>query len=52
MTTALRTVAYSLASFLVVDALGFMGWVLSNQHPVDNAYLGTVTAHIIRLVVG
>jgi len=36
---------------LAVDFLGFVGWVASGQHPVDNFYVGTITAHALQAVI-
>lgn len=38
----------AIVTLIFVDAFGFVVWVYSGQHPVDNAYVGSVTAHIIQ----
>ncbi len=35
---------------IIVDALGFVAWIMSGQVPTDNFYIGTITAHFIKLV--
>ena len=37
---------------LLADVIGFMLWILSEQIPVDNFYLGSITANTLRAVVG
>lgn len=39
----------TVAIFLVSDFVGFLAWAFSGQQPVDSVYLGTFTAHILRL---
>jgi hypothetical protein len=39
-----------IAVALVIDAAGFLLWSISGQTPVDDVYVGTVTAHAIRSV--
>jgi len=36
---------------LMIDALGFMLWAVSGQYPTDSAYVGTITAHVLGLVL-
>lgn len=36
---------------LVVDFFGFAAWVASGQHPTDNFYVGTITAHALQAVI-
>lgn len=36
---------------LVLDFIGFTAWMLSGQHLVDDFYLGTITAHILRAII-
>ena len=36
---------------LLLDVFGFMLWVASGQHPVDDFYLGTITAHVLRAII-
>jgi len=48
----IKKVSFVLFAFiiivLVLDAIGFMFWILSGQHPVDQFYVGSITANIIR----
>ena len=48
----LKIIGYGVVAVLVIDALGLMLWVVSGQHPVDEFYLGTITAHVVAWVVG
>lgn len=36
---------------LAVDFFGFAAWVGSGQHPTDNFYVGTITAHALAAVL-
>lgn len=36
---------------LAVDFFGFAAWVMSGQHPTDNFYVGTITAHALQAVI-
>jgi hypothetical protein len=36
---------------LVIDFLGFTAWIASGQYPVDDFYIGTITAHVLRLII-
>jgi len=32
--------------FLIIDILGAVFWIVMNQTPVDNFYVGTITTHL------
>lgn len=32
-----------------IDFCGFTLWVASGQFPADNFYIGTITAHVLKL---
>lgn len=34
-----------------VDLLGFVAWFYSNQTPVDNFYIGSITANILKNIL-
>ena len=36
---------------LAIDFLGFVGWAMSGQHPVDNFYVGTITTHALQAII-
>ena len=38
-------------AILVLDFVCFWCWIISGQLPVDNFYLGTITAHFISLII-
>lgn len=44
----MKTIATWAGCVLALDALGFMLWAMSGQLPVDQFYIGTITAHIVR----
>ncbi len=41
-----------IAFLLIADVFGFLAWVYSGQMPADNFYLGTITAHALRFILG
>jgi hypothetical protein len=47
----LQTTAGVIGFILLADALFFMLWVLSGQLPVDNVYAGTITSHLLQLII-
>jgi hypothetical protein len=47
----INTSAIILAFVLLVDFLFFCAWVASNQKPVDDFYFGTITAHVVKLLI-
>lgn len=47
----LSTVFTVLAVVLFLDFIVFCGWVASGQKPVDNFYVGTISAHVIGAVI-
>ena len=47
----LKIVGGVITAVLVLDAFGFIAWVLSGQHPLDNFYIGTITAHVLRAII-
>lgn len=46
-----RIVRFLVSLVLLIDALGFIVWVLSGQKPIDGWYIGAVTAHVVRAVI-
>ena len=51
MKNILQIIGGAALGVLLADALGFMLWVLSGQTPLDNFYIGTITAHVVAWVV-
>lgn len=51
MKNTLQIIGGGIIGVLLVDAGGFMLWVVSGQHPLDNFYIGTITAHVVAWVV-
>jgi hypothetical protein len=47
----IKKALFSLFIIFSIDFLGFTFWILSNQKPIDNFYLGTLTAHIINAII-
>ena len=47
----LSFIGWSLVAILSIDALGFIAWAMSGQYPIDGFYVGTITAHLLRLVL-
>ena len=52
MKNFLTTASAILVGYLAIDMLAFIAWALSGQHPVDNFYIGSITAHILRAILG
>ena len=51
MINTIKAAGYIVAAVMMLDVFGFMAWILSGQYPVDNFYLGTITAHILRAIL-
>lgn len=49
MARFLEYAALTAAAIVAVDFAGFTMWVASGQFPVDDFYIGTITAHVLRL---
>jgi hypothetical protein len=49
MKKILQTIGTVALVIMMIDMIGFMAWVYSGQHPMDNFYVGTITAHILKL---
>jgi len=41
---------WALLLLLAIDAFGLLMWALSGQYPADEAFLGSVTAHLISWI--
>ena len=48
MQNILKVVGGAVAVLIIIDMLGFGVWIVSGQHPVDDFYIGTLTAHVLR----
>lgn len=51
MKDTLKIIGGVIIAVLVLDAFGFMAWVLSGQLPADDFYIGTITAHVLRAII-
>ena len=51
MKNILNYVGGVILAVLLLDALAFAFWVLSGQYPVDNLYIGTITARVLRAII-
>lgn len=51
MKNFLATLSALVVGYLAIDMLAFIAWALSGQHPVDNFYIGSVTAYILRAIL-
>lgn len=45
----MKTFIQFIALIILADVMGFIMWTSLGQHPRDNFYLGTLTAHTINL---
>ena len=52
MRDTLQVAGGALFAILAIDAFGFMAWIASGQTPADNFYIGTLTAHALRALLG
>ena len=50
MKNILKTTSWIIIVVLFIDLLGFTAWTLSGQRPVDNFYIGTITAHVLMYI--
>lgn len=39
-------------TFWMIDFIFFCMWVFSNQNPVGDFYLGSLTAHTLKVLIG
>lgn len=46
----MKTLAQIIAVILVIDITGLLAWKISGQTPIDNIYLGSITAHLIEVI--
>ena len=51
MKNIIKIVGGVIIAVLALDFLGFTAWVLSGQYPVDDFYIGTITAHVLRAII-
>ena len=47
----MKTLATIAGMVLLFDALAFLCWALSGQHPTDGFYFGAITAHILGAIL-
>lgn len=50
MRNMLKIIGGVALGILAFDFFGFCMWILSGQQPLDNFYIGTITAHILRAI--
>ena len=43
-----QSIGYIAGFILIIDVVGFLGWALSGQRPVDNFYLGYITTYVLK----
>jgi hypothetical protein len=51
MKDTLKIIGGLMLAVLMLDALCFMAWVASGQHPVDGFYFGAITANILKVFI-
>lgn len=51
MKNTLQIIGGVIAFILVIDFIGFIAWAMSGQMPVDNFYIGTISAHVIGAII-
>lgn len=52
MKNTLEIVGNVLLIILAIDLFGFMVWIASGQTPIDNFFIGGLTAFMLRLLLG
>ena len=48
--TNMKILINGVIAILIIDVTGFIFWALSGQYPVDNFYIGSITAHVLRAI--
>ena len=48
MKSIINFIINSITVYMLIDALAFMMWAMSGQHPVDGFYIGAVTTTLIK----
>ena len=51
MKNTLEIVGNVLLIILAIDLFGFMVWIASGQTPLDNVFIGSLTAHLLRWLI-
>jgi len=46
----MKTILWLVAVVLVFDCVGYILWSISGQTPVNNTYIGAITAKIISIL--
>ncbi len=49
MKKAMKIIGGVIIAILTIDYFCFWAWALSGQHPTDNFFFGTITAHALEL---
>lgn len=52
MTKTLQEISTIIIFILLLDVAGFAAWLLSGQVPVDSFFVGSLTAHALRALLG
>lgn len=47
----LKIAGWVVVTVLIIDMLCFTAWTLSGQYPVDNFYIGTITTHLLKIII-
>lgn len=47
----LHTIYAVVGMIILIDFFGAVAWILSGQTPDGNFYIGTITIHLLRLVI-
>jgi hypothetical protein len=47
----LKLIGALILVLLIIDFLGAIAWIASNQQPQGTFYIGTLTLHLLRVIV-
>ena len=50
MTKIISILPKIISIILIIDVIGFVCWVSTNQLPVDNFYIGIITKNILQVI--
>lgn len=51
MKNILQATGLVIGTIMLLDFLGFWLWIISGQTPIDSVFIGSITAHIIKLFI-
>jgi hypothetical protein len=49
--STLKFIGTLILALLIIDFLGALAWIWTGQQPQGTFYIGTLTLHVLRLIV-